>query len=850
MSPVHCCSLPLEKTLIVAAVTAALSATPGFSQESPGRSVLALEEVVVTARKREESLQDVPVAVTALSAAALQDAGLTRLQDLSDRVPGLDLTAGNGVNGDVNPYIRGVGQRETKVTLDSSVGIYVDGVYMSRAPSMLDTSDVASIQVLRGPAGTLFGKNTTGGAILYTLNKPTDELGGDLALRVGNHGRLNGEAVVNFPLGDAVALRASINQVSSDGYVRNPLDGEDYNYDDRLSAVGQLRWFAGEDVTVDLLASVGRTRQEPRLGNCVDWGFYASLGAMANNNPSVGQTSLVDACARISPAAGIHLGSRSMPQAEYRVDDQIYAGTVTWDIGSAGAFGDLQFKSITSYRNLERRSDEDIDMTELAIVDNFEPNETETDAYSQEFQITGSTLDTRLRFTTGLHYFTEDAEQPDQTSRIGPLVAAVLPAAAVGFPDGTAWVALVGSSSQLTRKTDNEAFAWYGQLNYDVTDKLELTLGLRYTDETRESAFSRWAVNGIDAIATGDVAGPVGATALVVQSPTACAATGNFCDALTFNYDWTTWNFNLRDGVGQAEGEVDFQEWTPMASLAYNFADDALTEQLDSAMVYFTYSEGFRSGGIVNQASLLRLGQVNTFDPEYVTNYELGFKFDAFDSSLRVNGALYYMDFKDQQLSVVRLDPISGQPNPSVANAGQSEITGVDLEVTWLAAENLMITGSFAFIDAQLKEFDDFITGPDGNTVPVDRSAEDLPFVPEQQVFLAAEYTFDLGNGSNLVPRLEATYKSEIYRGFGWENWVNPTARDLTTSDDPWFLNARLSWHSADDRFSVALWGTNLTDEDDYYVGGIPGVNYKGVVGRIYAEPRMYGLDIRYRWGG
>jgi iron complex outermembrane receptor protein len=785
-----------------------------------------------------------------LSGAALQDAGITRLEDISDRIPGLDLNSGNGVNGDVNPFIRGVGQRETKITVDSGVGIYIDGIYLSRSPAMLGTSDLAGIEVLRGPAGTLFGKNTTGGAIIYHLNKPDQNLGAELSLRAGNEGRLNGEAIFNLPLGEKAALRASVSQVKSDGYVHNPIDGDDYNYDDRLTGTAQLRWYASDTVTVDLLAAIGKTRQQGRLGNCADYGSYGSLGGFANNNPSIGEPSLTEACALISAEAGTDLGAHSMPGGEYRVDDDLFAATITWDIGSVGGVEELQFKSISSYRNLERSSDEDIDGTSLSIVDNFEFYTTETDAYSQEFQLSGALMDNRMRFITGLYYFAEEAEQPRALTRVGPSVLASFPAQSLGFADGTAWLALIGQSSELTRETDNEALAWFGQINFDISEQLELTLGVRYTDETREAAFTNNLVNPADTVASGQALGAIGAVTNFVQSPASCADTGQYCDALSFNYDVTGWTFPTPDGAGYAEGKVEIDEWTPLASLAYSFSDEVLGDgSVDSALLYFTYSEGFRSGGIVNQANLLRVGEVNTFDPEFVTNYELGFKLDAFDNSLRLNGAFYFMDYEDQQLTVTRIDPDTGSPVPTVTNAGKSEIGGAELELTWLATDQLQIMGSFSYIDAEYTEFDDFINGADGTPVPVDRSDEAMPNVAEQQIYLGAEYHFDLGDAGSLVPRLETSYKSEIYRGNGYTNWITPEARELTTSDEPWFVSARLTWRSANNRLLVALWGTNLTDEDDYYVGGIPGIDFKGVVNRIYAEPRMYGIDARYTWG-
>jgi iron complex outermembrane receptor protein len=231
------------RSVLAAAIAAAFfpaAPQPVYAQEN------ILEEVIVTARRREESLQETPVAVTALNATALREAGVRNLADLNQIAPNIEVQAGNGNAGMANIYIRGIGQRNTGPNLDSGVGIYIDDVYISRADgALLDINDVQSVQVLRGPQGTLFGKNTTGGALVFTSNRPTEEFEGSVEMRVGNYDRFDTSLVLNVPFSDSFMSRLSVTTTERDGYIDNHFDGDEYIDEDRINAIGQLRWLAG-----------------------------------------------------------------------------------------------------------------------------------------------------------------------------------------------------------------------------------------------------------------------------------------------------------------------------------------------------------------------------------------------------------------------------------------------------------------------------------------------------------------------------------------------------------------------------------------------------------------------------
>jgi iron complex outermembrane receptor protein len=268
---------------------------------------LALEEIVVTARKREESLQAVPVAITAFSTETMQALGIKNMHDFDGLVPGLSLGGGgNGVKGDGNAYIRGVGQRETAVTIDSGVGIYLDDVYIARASgALLDAVEVENIQVLRGPQGTLFGKNTTGGAILYTSIKPSEEFGGTVKGTYGNLDHKDASVSVNVPLIDNTLLsRFSLATINRDGYITNDIDGTTYSDEDRKIAISQFRWLPNDSLIVDLNMNYTTIDQKPLGQKCIFVGDelaakgFPQMGTLEGLYDALSPVSVQDYCNR------------------------------------------------------------------------------------------------------------------------------------------------------------------------------------------------------------------------------------------------------------------------------------------------------------------------------------------------------------------------------------------------------------------------------------------------------------------------------------------------------------------------------------------------------------------------
>ncbi|MCP5147921.1 MAG: TonB-dependent receptor [Pseudomonadales bacterium] len=807
---------------LLALVGSGVFIPPALSQDG------ALEEVIVTARKRAESLQETPVAVTALSADALRDAGVRNLAQLNQIAPNIEVSSANGTAPLANIYIRGVGQRNTGPNIDSGVGIYIDEVYVGRPDgALLDIYDVQSVQVLRGPQGTLFGKNTTAGALVFTTNRPSDELEVVVGGRVGNYDRHDGNFVLNLPLTDTLYTRLAGSTVNRDGYIKNRYDGDKYMNEDRQNVNWQTRMVPTENLTLDLNLLWAKTKQTMRPQKCVLVPGYKGWQAELFNTlaivPSTGRT--MDDFCRDAAEAGDDNTVISDLGGKYSAKNKGASFVADWDLNQ-----DISLKSITAWRYTNAEQDDELDHTGIPFLHRTQsehPNgkPRKTDQYSQEFQITGNAVNDRLTYVAGLYLFREKTQGETTVSFLGPFDPAL-----------AGWLYLNTNSTKLD--ADNDAVASFAQLEWEWSEHWRTTLGLRYTDESRKLSRTRYQIipDTLDANG-GEVTPLFGASGLYDREP-----------GFVYNPDF---GYTVQD---QTSEKTTNDDTTPMASIQYLLDDQ---EGIDAGTIYLTYSEGFLSGGLSEAPS----GQLETFKPEEVTNWELGFKLDMLDSTLRVNGALYYTDYKNRQLTSLVINPETNSPAPATINAAKSTIKGFELETMWYPTERLQLMFNMTLNDGTIDEFDDTqvtladpavppaagctradLTFIQVDSCPNDRSNENLPRLPEQTYYVAAEYTFDTPIG-RVIPRVQYSYKSDVDYCFDAGScdsglWLEGKQRDLS---------ARINWQSRDEKWVGALYGNNLTDEN-YIVGGSPLVDSQGVGGFANATPTTYGVELQYRY--
>jgi len=814
-------STPLRRAVTLALAATALPVMPQLSSAQER----AIEEVIVTARRRAESLQETPVAVTAFNSTAMRQAGIRNLRDLNEVAPNIDVHQANGTAPLANIYIRGVGQRNTEVNIDSGVGIYIDDVYIGRPDgAMLDLLDVASVQVLRGPQGTLFGKNTTGGALVFTTNKPMDSFEGSLETRIGNYDRLDVGGVLNIPLTDTLWSRFSVSTISRDGFVDNRFLDTDALNEDRINATGQFRWLATDSLTLDLALNYTDTDQTTRPQKCQlvpgVTGWQAALFDQIGVTPSTGRT-LDDFC-QDNIDAGDALEVISDLDGRYEATTQMVSLNAEWEINE-----DLTFKSISAYRNTKAGQDDDLDHTSLPWLHRTQfthpaGSERDTDQYSQEFQLIGSAADERLTYVAGLFYFREETTGQQSTGFLGP------------YDPGLAGFFVLNSQSD-AREVENEALAAFAQLEWAWTDNWRSTLGVRYTTEDRQMKLSFFDLVPETLDANGGAVTPI--------------ANGLYSvDRSVFEYN-PAFEYGFRESF---DDSISNDDTNIMASLQYLIDANGW---IDGGSAYLTYSEGFLSGGLSEAPT----GRLETFEPEEVENWELGVKLDLFDRRFRVNAALFNSDYSNRQLTTIVINPEILSPAPATLNAAESTIRGIEFETTWLPSANWQIQFNATFNDGDIKEFDDILlTVAQPGTAPGagcdrfdltliqidscanDRSGENLPRLPEATYFLAVQYTWDSPFGL-ITPRVQAMVKQDIEYCFD----ASSCASGLWLEDEQFDVGARINWISRDGKWTGALFGTNLTDED-YIVGGVAIVDSAGIGGWNAANPRMYGAELRY----
>ena len=775
---------------IVAVVVAAMLFTGTTVIHKPahaqGRSSALLEEIVVTARKREENLQDAPIAVSAFTGDALDFRGVTEIGKLDQFVPNLVLnestTYSNVSNAAV--YIRGIGQNDFTPVIDPGVGIYVDGVYLGRSVgAVLDIVDVDRIEVLRGPQGTLFGRNTIGGAISLSSKKPGEEFGGKVDVKYGTDDRFNVRGTVNIPFGDKFFARLSAATFIQDGYVTRVVDGKDLGDQDVVALRGVLRWLPNNNL--DINWSVDYSRERENGNPFVLTGIQPlNVGILTGGGPSMtlAATTLAAQLATGGPPSVlggeffnvlhpsgfpfqflacfspqnannpvcfnqqyIDNGDKKLNYSSdpsYQKLDVWGTGlTVDWQINEK-----LKVKSISSMRGFEGDFEGDQDGSPIRVsylIDIYQHEQ-----FSQELQLLGTSFADRLDWIVGGYYFEEDGKN------INPVRFSQVYLQSGGHYDADSW-------------------ALFAQGTWHFTDQLDLTFGLRYTEDTRDYLPDQY----IEFLPTGPL--PIPGT--------------NIGDR-PLPYEWTS------SGTS---------ELVPMVNLSYRWNE--------SLMTYITYSEGFKSGGYT-QRIFPPEASTPSFDPEFVKSYEGGFKFDGWNDRLRFNVAVFFTDYTDLQLLVA--DP--SRLGPFVSNAGDAEVVGVELEMLLNPAQGLFITGSAGMTDIDRTALGGGVQGLtlDSPFQHVSKWTANAQIYKEFAIgdlgYLTPRfewsYRTDWGTNSNNVPRVgDDVLPGGPFAGVPLSFGVpNPVLEE----DDLHLLNASVRWDVRNSGLSVSGGVDNLTDEE------------------------------------
>ena len=776
------------------AITAVLSAAPpAWAQEGAA----GLEEITVTAQRVETDIQTTPVAVTALTGDFLQQYDFRQVTSIEGAAPNLNFAASTGgASSQVSAFIRGVGEFDFLLTTDPAVGLYVDGVYFARTfASNLDLAEAERVEVLRGPQGTLFGKNNIGGAINVVTRKPEGSGRTRAELTGGSYDSWRASLSTDIALKDELALLLSVAGRKSDGWQDRP--GADGGEEDRFGARAALRYTPGEDFESTLALDYVKQEQTNYPNNMVVYDPAASPFLGLFN----GFVSPADPCC--TPNASI---DESGVTDGLLPHDDVESYGVTWfndwQVGDG-----LQLKSITAYRDTTALFGRDGDNSSLDY--NGDVHDEDHEQFSQELQL-ASQGNERWNWIAGLYYFRE--ETSDQTRLVVAdglfdALSALEPFVDLNDPQNPLTALyLLRYELDFTIDFDNRQtttdYAAYFHGDYELTDAWNLGFGLRYTNEEKEftQTATRVASQTPLLIHTNPITGQPILTPQTPGDPDPIDTPSPACSDLS--------------ATGAFRCEADWDDLSGELTLGFQWTDDVFA--------YGKYSRGFRSGGINGRPVSLSL--VQDYDPEYLDSLEVGVKTLLADHRVRLNTAAFYNKYQDIQVLLIRGASVV------IDNAAEATIYGLEVDLEAQPTDALFLRGSLGMMENEFDEWSDDL----GNYT--DRKLRNSPELTAN--FLAA-YTAELGDRGRLRPWAEVQYQDEMF--LDGEN--TPELRTPSRT----LVNAGIAYVAPSDRWEVEAHVSNATDER-VLDGGFNVLAFFGYMEGFYNPPRRYWLTLRYRY--
>lgn len=733
------------KLFISGALVGLLSMSAGYAD--------ILDEISVTAQKREQSSQDVAISMTAFSGTQIKQLGIDSTVDLSAYVPGLTIGQNTG-DGDF-PFIslRGVTVRDFSDLNESPSTVYINEFYKANLVGLdQQVYDMQRVEVLRGPQGTLYGRNATGGLIHYITEKPTSEPSAYVDVTFGEYNKRKLEGAIGGPLGETVSGRLSVLHHAYDGWVKNVFPGGvDGSALDVISGRGQLLFEPSDDLSFSLF--VQHSQNNNNAGNMFTHRAARVDPVTGLALPAPGQDGynplffIPGSIGYIEATPGDNRDTNSDRDIYLDTEQTTAIATVNW------TNGDIEFVSITGVESSSKDASFDSDSTDLATGRGTEVHP-DSDQFSQELRIAKAS--DKLSWVAGLYYIDYDIDgyQARCNTRAGgcPVLA----------PD-------------ILYSLETESWAVFGNLDYQFSDELGLTLGLRYSQEDKV-----YDLNNLD-------------TGLVFNTTLQGDAARE---------DDGTTSFNVR------------LNWTPS----------------DDALIYGGVSRGHKAGTF-NLGYTARASNIPGLpvDGEQLTSYEVGFKSTLNDSSVRLNGAVFYYDYEDSQAF-----QFDGVTLTAQAFNNDAEITGAELELAATPSDNLDLFVTATYLDATLKGVE--FPGPSfAGLPPVDT---DMPLAPELKLSALLRYQWELAGGSRLALQGDVTWYDEQY----FDAFNSPSHFEDAYS----VANARLSWYSADEKWNAGIFVENLADTE--YRTFSFDLAFLGFSTDVYGKPRWAGITVGYAW--
>ncbi len=778
---------------LVVSVAGLMPAAAWAQDEAPSaeeQTVNSQTDIVVTARRRDERIQDTPIAITAFTPELLDDRQIMQTSDLERVTPSLQFKPAGQLSGNSSSsvvFIRGVGQVDPTAAVDPGVGVYLDEVYLGRAVGgAIDFGDIAGVEVLRGPQGTLFGRNTIGGAILVRTRQP--ELGvfnGRARARVGGDNYFEGFAALNVPIGETVAARVSGGFRKRDGYVIRAVDGLDLGNENSYSLNGALKWEPSTEFNLFIRADY--TKRDEHGAPFVFAGINEQAPVAAIVSVAAGCPGATIPFAPLAPGDP-RFGAPNVPlinDSRCANDFQdrgpfvnggtaaVMSSSEVWGVGATGTINLSEvttIKLIGAYRSTESRGIRDADNTPFLMITTDVGAKSEQ--ISQEVQVQfdwGS-----VSAIVGGYYFNEKTRERATVPLSFPPSPPVITSILAGGP---------GSRDLQISQLKTDSLAGFGEISVEPVAGLELSGGLRYTSDRK--TFQGTVLNLFPAT-------------LPDPNPLPTLATTQGGTLFIFNRPFTD----------------TFSALTGSASVQYRWSGSFST--------YASFARSFKSGGFNTRYNAVPPGNLPlSFDEESVTSYEIGAKTNF--GGLRLNVAAFQADYDNIQL-IFRQGVV-----PLLFNAGKARITGFEGELSYRTSWGLQLDGGLSLLDDDIRS----ITPVPGATATV-APGDDLPLTPDLQFNVGVAIDFDLGNDVTLTPRFDGSYTSK-------ETFITGSI-PLIEEDGYFVANGSVSVKFSG-RYELSVGVTNLFDEQ-YLIQGNASLGTLGYAERMFARPRSWYVQL------
>ncbi|MGN8275072.1 TonB-dependent receptor [Pseudomonas sp. SMN5] len=771
-----------------------LSALPWASvgaEQAPAPSAIVLDATTVTARRREEDPQQVPIPINVLYGEQLDEAGLHTLQDIQQRVPGLVVSGHDARYAGFG--LRGFGATAYNDGLEGSVGTYVDGVYQARqGMAFTELMNIERIEVLRGPQGTLFGKNTTAGALNIVTRSPTFQPEAGLEASYGERGLREYRGTISGALRDDVlAGRLNVFDRSEDGQVENLEDGSRLGDADSQGLRGQLLWTPNTDFTARLIADHARQNE---AGNVLLVNHYSQ------------QTR------KRAQFLGYPLTQPDPYQREIRVDAPGRPQTLqngvslelNWDLNQA-----LRLTSITAYRNWDYRATRDADSTALSVAQ----SETELGhrQFSQEWRLSG-TAGSSIDYVVGLYYLRQQLDRDIDVQFgndaaawfVGDQLQQLQKLYGITFTDPRQVPAqlLDGARQHYDGQQKGDSRAIFGQLSWRPVDPLELTGGLRYSQERKDG----WVSRDVSNLAPLDGLPPI------------FQAGGHVLRDIALG------------GGYYREDSIEEHNLSSLLSASYRFSE--------TVMGYVSWSRGYKAGGI--NFDVVGPFAAPTFEPERATSLELGLKTRFWDERAMLDLAVYQTDVDNYQ-ALTYSPPTSMFAPPlrdNLINVGKVRLRGIELDSAWQLSSRLTGRLGLAWSDARYRSFSNAPCPPETGQWTCDLSGERLYNAPQWNLSSGLDHTHPLANGLEVYSGVDYSFRTGYYGTLeGGEGSYQPSY-GLT--------NLRLGLRSQDHGWEVEGWVRNAFDR--HYITAVYSLLGAGDYGVMTGSERTLGTTLRLRY--